>query len=246
MKYMPWLSLFCMAMISCSHLNFEKGNGEITSQKRILEEFTEVHLTGNFEIGLKKGGKEQIVIVTDSNLLEYIDTEVENEVLVVTSSKKIQSREGIKIFITYQELSALKSIGASVINTDGPIVSSRFEMEIPGASLIDVELDVSDLEVMLAGAGSVKLRGNAENQTLSLNGVGNLEAFDLESRSCKVTVSGMGGVEINVKENLQARVNGIGSIKYKGNPQHVDDKVKGLGTIAVAESNRSADEEESI
>jgi hypothetical protein len=70
---------------------------------------------------------------------------------------------------------------------------------------------------------------------ISLNGVGKLEAFDLESETCTVTVSGMGGVEVNVKENLNARVNGVGSIRYQGNPSKVDDRISGLGTIEMAE-----------
>ena len=236
MKYSLWLALVFLLMVSCELINYQKGNGDVISEKRPLENFTEIHFTGNYEIGLKHGGKEQVVIVTDSNLMDYIDTEVHNGVLVVDASKKIHSDHGIKIFVTYLELHKVKSIGASIINTDGPLVSSRFELEMPGAGLIDMEVEVTDLDIMLAGAGSVKLRGQAKNQVISLNGVGKLEAFDLESESCEVTVSGMGGVEINVKENLNARVNGVGSIRYKGNPAHVDDQVKGLGTIQMVET----------
>jgi len=236
MKYSLLLCLFFLIMASCDLINYRKGNGDIISEKRLPENFTEIHFTGNYEIGLKKGLKEQLVIVTDGNLMDYIETEVQNGVLTVDASKRIYSHHGIKIFVTYQELSKVTSVGASIINTDGPLVSSRFELEVPGASLIDMEVEVIELDVMLAGAGSVKLRGQAKNQVISLNGVGKLEAFNLESESCEVTVSGMGGVEVNVKENLNARVNGVGSIRYKGNPTHVDDRVSGLGTIQMAET----------
>lgn len=234
------IALSLLVICGCDFIDYEKGNGDIVSEKRPLEDFSEIQLTGTYEIGLKKGGHQQVVIVTDSNLMEFIDTEVEDGSLIVDFSKKISSEHGIKVYITYSELSKLKSIGASIIKTDGPIVSSLFELEAPGASLIDLEVDVTDLDVMLAGAGSVILKGRAENQTISLNGVGNLQAFDLESQSCKVTVSGMGGVEINVKENLVARVNGVGSIKYKGHPITVDDRVSGLGTINAAEPDEAS------
>ena len=246
MRYSLFTALVLLAMAGCDLVGYEKGNGSIDSEKRLVAEFTDIRLTGNYEIGLKKGPKGQIVIVTDSNLLEYIETEVNNEVLTVENSRKITSEEGIKIYITYQDLHSIKSVGASVIKSESPILTDRFELELPGAGLVDLEVDVRDLEVMLAGAGSMKLKGRADNQSISLNGVGNLEAFDLESQSCEVTVSGMGGVEINVKENLNARVNGVGSIRYRGNPHTVDEKVSGVGSIRADDSEESGSNTESI
>lgn len=235
-----------LLLVSCSIAGIERGNGDITSEKRMLDEFSAIHLTGNFEINLKKGGKEQIVIVTDENLLELIESDIEQDILVIENRKKLQSDNGIKVFITYQSLEKLKSTGASIIQTDGPLVSDRFELEVPGASLIDMEVEVTDLEIMLAGAGAVTLKGRAENQSISMNGVGNLAAFELESQFSEVTVSGMGSVEVNVKENLNARVNGVGSIRYKGNPASVSDRVSGLGTIKIADPDEADQRIESI
>ena len=48
--------------------------------------------------------QEQVVIVTDENLLPYIESSVENGVLVIEDSDRIKSEEGIKIFITYKEV----------------------------------------------------------------------------------------------------------------------------------------------
>lgn len=245
MRY-PLVTFILLWTMACNFIDYEKGNGEISSEKRMLDKFSEIQLTGNYEIGLKKGPKGQLVVVTDSNLLEFIQSEVVNQVLIIESSRKIRSVDGIKIYITYQELAGIKSVGASVIKTENAIVSDRFELEIPGAGIIDMEVDVNDLEVTLTGAGLVKLSGRAVNQSISLNGVGNLEAFDLESHSCKVTVSGMGGAEINVKENLIARVNGIGRISYRGNPHTVNDKISGIGTIRAVEEDDSSDNRETI
>lgn len=246
MKNALLFTLLLIYISGCQLIGIEKGNGQIDSHKRLVAFYNEVRLTGNFEIHLKPGPKSQVVIVTDDNLLDYIQTEVENELLEVTTDKKLQSDHGIKIFLTYEELNKITSIGASIIKTDGQIVSERFELEVPGASLVDLDLDVTDLEVMLAGAGSVKLKGKANNQELSLNGVGHVEAFDLESQWCQVTVSGMGEAEVNVKEILKARVNGVGSISYSGNPEKVDDKVSGLGTIRPRDGAKSEEPSERI
>lgn len=229
------LSLFFL--VSCDSLIHERGNGKIESEKRSVDSFTEVRLEGNYEVGLKHGLKEQVVIVTDENLLQYIDTEVEHGVLIIEDSEKIRSQDGIKIYITYNSLTSLRSAGASVIKSEDKIVSEVFSLEVPGAGVVELEVEVNDLEVVLAGAGLVKLSGSARSQSVSLNGVGSLEAYELESDNCEVSVSGVGGAKVNVKENLNANVNGIGGIKYKGNPKVVNDRVSGIGTIRKADED---------
>ena len=238
--------IFLLSVSSCDFVGYERGNGDVASEKRTVENFHTIRLTGNYEIGLKQGPKEQIIIVTDSNLLEFIDTDTENEVLIVENTKKIKSDAGIKIYITYQQLEGIKSVGASIIRSESPIRSERLELEVPGASLIDLEIDVKDLDITMAGAGSIHLKGQVESQNIALRGVGNLEAFELESLSCQIEVSGMGGAEVNVKENLHARVNGVGSIKYLGNPMTVDDKVSGIGTIQSVDTEEMDQRTESI
>jgi len=245
MRY-PQLIFFVILTTACNIIDFEKGNGEIGSEKRMLSTFSEIQLVGNYEIRLKNGLKGQLVIVTDNNLFEYIQSEVINDVLIIESTKKIHSKDGIKLYITYQQLAVLKSTGASILKTENTIVSDIFELEVPGAGIIDLEVDVNDLEITLAGAGMVKLRGQANNQNISLNGVGSYKAFDLKSNSCTINVRGMGGAEINVKENLNAYVNGVGSIKYRGNPHTVEDKVSGIGTIYADEKDDATDQSKTI
>ena len=124
MRY-PLITFILLWTMACNFIDYEKGNGEISSEKRMLDKFSEIQLTGNYEIGLKKGPKGQLVVVTDSNLLEFIQSEVVNQVLIIESSKKIRSVDGIKIYITYQELAGIKSVGASVIKTDCPLLLPR-------------------------------------------------------------------------------------------------------------------------
>jgi len=234
MRRLLVIILLPLLFLGCDEVVKERGNGKIESEKRVLEGFTEINLAGNYEVGLKHGAQEQVVIVTDENLLPYIESSVENGVLIIEDSERIKSADGIKIFITYDQISKIKSAGASVVKSEDVISSDVFSLMVPGAGLIDLKLDVEDLEVELAGAGLVKLSGRADSQHVTLKGVGSLEAFDLESNTCDVSVSGVGGAEVNVKENLTAVVRGIGGIKYKGDPKSVQDEVSGIGTIKSA------------
>jgi len=106
-----------------------------------------------------------------------------------------------------------------------------------GAGMIDLRIKTEFLKVMLSGAGIVKIAGETNKQELKLAGAGSLKAFDLESKSCKVVVSGLGGAEIYVTEDLDASIEGVGGIEYEGKPLNVRTEINGLGKIKPVDSN---------
>lgn len=103
--------------------------------------------------------------------------------------------------------------------------------------MVDLGLEVTELEVQLAGAGLISLRGKANSQRLELSGAGNLSAFELESKACYIELSGFGSAQIFVTDNLEAEVSGVGNIRFKGDPRNIQREVTGLGDIARVTSN---------
>lgn len=66
-----------------------------------------------------------------------------------------------------------------------------------------------------------------------LNGTGNFYGYLLEVNNCQVDIIGTGNAEVNVKDNLDASIEGSGSIYYKGNP-HIQNSVSGSGKLINA------------
>lgn len=230
MRYFYLLTLFIIT-VSCQDLVHERGNGNIVTDEREVEEFDGLNLRGSYQVFLNQGSRTRLVIETDENLLEYIETEVRGGILYIDNLEKISSKEGTKIYLTFEQLDWLSSAGASTIKTESLLTTESLEVSMPGAGILDLQLEVQDLKIDLAGAGLVKLEGWAQNQEIKMSGIGNLEGYELRSRTCKVTVSGLGNAQVNVSENLTARINGMGGIKYKGSPVSIDEKVSGLGKI---------------
>ena len=237
-----YFSLFTLLIFfsGCQDLVHEKGNGIIVTEDREVEEFDGLNLRGSYQVFLNQGSRSGLVIETDENLLQYIETEVRDKILYIENLEKISSKEGTKIYLTFEQLKELSSAGASTVKSESLLKAQSLEVSMPGAGILDLQLEVQDLEIDLAGAGLVKLEGWAQNQDIKMSGIGNLEGYDLRSRTCEVTVSGVGSAEVNVSENLTARINGMGGIKYQGNPVSVDQKVSGLGKIT------NVDEKEAI
>ncbi len=219
-------------VVRCEFLeDFEKGNGEIVTEKRSTGDFDGLRIAGNFEVILEESEEAFVEINTDENLLDFIDSEVSAGILRITQEKKLISRSTIRIIIYYHDLKEIRAMGAALIKNEDYLRSEDLEIIMEGAGAIDLKIICDKLEVELSGAGVISLAGEVQEQELKLMGAGKLEAFDLDSKDCDVTVGGLGGAEIYVTGKLNAKIEGVGSIKYDGEPIDINTEIKGLGRI---------------
>ena len=221
-----------LLITQCDFLeDFEKGNGEIVTEKRSVDDFDGLRIAGNFEVILEEGDQPNVQVNTDENLLDFIDTEVSAGILRVTQEKKLISKSKIRIIISFQELNEIRAMGAALIKNEDYLRSEDLEIIMEGAGAVDLKIISDKLKVELSGAGVISLAGEVQKQELNLMGAGKLEAFDLDSKECDVSVGGLGGAEIYVTEKLNATIEGVGSIKYDGQPEDINTEIKGLGRI---------------
>ena len=229
------LLAFLLATIpGCDTMIFERGNGETAMQTVMVESFNEIFLNGNYEVFIEEGDESRVVIKTDENLIDLITIDSRKGTLAISNIKRIMGSDGIKIFITYEDLDRLVCGGASSVFSTSPIVEKTFELTMSGAGLIDLELKLEELEVKLSGAGLIRLQGEVGGQDISMTGAGSLEAFELESKECEISISGVGSAEINVSQKLIAKISGMGGIRYKGSPEDIRREVSGIGKIKEA------------
>jgi hypothetical protein len=64
-----------------------------------------------------------------------------------------------------------------------------------------------------------------------VTGVGSVSNGELVSEKCRASVTGVGAAEVNVTQELDASVSGVGKISYEGNPRDVSKSVSGLGAV---------------
>ncbi len=81
------------------------------------------------------------------------------------------------------------------------------------------------------GTGGLNASGKADKGLVRVEGVGGFDGYELKCTDMNVTVSGVGGAKVYASEKLTATLNGVGSIKYKGNPKTKNLNTNGIGNI---------------
>ena len=152
-----------------------------------------------------------------------IDLENVSNVYVETGvSRKV-------VFTAYENI--LPYMDADVIG-DELILRFNEDISVNSDEEIRVDITVPELEkVTLSGVGNFILTGPQQYKLeVELNGVGNVEAFDLKALNGIINIDGTGNVEIDAKEHLSVDIDGMGNVYYKGNPELSVD-INGLGEV---------------
>jgi len=224
-------------LTSCSAQNWGKvkGDGNVITEKRSVGDFDELGVSGSFDVFLVKGKEGDLTIKIEENLLPYLVTEVANGKLKIRwkTGTSINTRKGVEITVAFESINAIGLSGSGDIVGKDVIKSDTFEVAVSGSGDMDLELDVQKMEAAVSGSGDMDLKGTATNFEAAVAGSGDIDGVNLKTEKASLRVSGSGGITITVLNELDAKVSGSGSVKYKGKPSLEDVKVSGSGTVST-------------
>jgi hypothetical protein len=132
----------------------------------------------------------------------------------------LKAQQNIIDVLTYEVVNNTLNIGIkkniSIDNSE----EIKFDITIPAITKIE-----------LTGVGDFLLSGSDQEElTIILTGVGNVHAFNMKAATCDITTTGVGNCEVNVIDNLDVIISGVGNVYYKGKPV-IKATINGLGQL---------------
>lgn len=214
-----------------------KGNGNTVTIERSVGEYDRVALAGWFDVELVDGNEGDLTLTGESNLLEYIKTEVKDGKLVIKQRKGVNLKpsnwkDGILIVVPIENIDGVSLSGSGDIVGKTVLKSDNFKTSISGSGDITLEIEAKSIDASMSGSGDINLSGKATDLEVSVSGSGDIKAYDLEADFVDAQVSGSADIKVTANEMLKARVSGSGDISFKGNPKKIDTKSSGSGNIS--------------
>lgn len=239
MKKLLSLSLVLVLTISCSAQwgNKISGNGNVVTVERNLSDYEGIGISGWFDVDLVAGNEGDITLEGESNLLDYIITEVKNGKLSVKVEKGVNLKpsswkSGIKITIPIESINSIALSGSGDIVGKTTIKTDEFKTAMSGSGDITLDIESESVSATMSGSGDITLSGNTNTFDATVSGSGDIKAYELTAYTVDATVSGSADIKVTAKEKLKARVSGSGDISYRGNPTKLDTKTAGSGDIS--------------
>jgi len=209
-----------------------RGHGDDITSTRSVGNFDKIDMGGEFEVYLKQGPAEDIILEGQENVLADIRTTTNNNELEIEfRSHRVKISEPVRVYITTPNLKALTFSGSNSVRGLTNWNVDDLELKMSGSGSIDLTLIGADeVESSLSGSGEIILGGDANEHNLDISGSGKLKAFDLATKVTTVDISGSGKSDVRAAERLKANISGSGTVRYKGNPG-IESSVSGSGKI---------------
>lgn len=208
----------------------------MTTITRTTSDYDGISCAGQFDYILVAGTEGKITIEGESNLIEYIITEVKNNKLIIKTENHINLKSSnnktIKITIPFKDISSVSLAGSGDLRNKDVITASNLDVSLAGSGDIVLNIKATNTQGSVAGSGDLTLKGSTNKLDANVAGSGDFHGFDLQSNHTDVSVAGSGDAEVVCNESLKARVAGSGDIEYKGKPKTEDTKVAGSGSIS--------------
>lgn len=213
------------------------GNNQVTTENRQINGFTGIEVAGPFKVYLTQGNEFSVRIEAEENLMDYIITKKDGDVLEIKTKRnyRIRSHKDMKLYISAPQYRELRIAGSGGIWSQNKISNaSEIEISIAGSGDVVADIDAPRINAEIAGSGSTILKGTTRDMNAEIAGSGDIRAFDLLSENTKVEIAGSGNVQVFASKQLDVSIAGSGDVAYKGGAQVKQSKA-GSGTVKKAD-----------
>lgn len=213
MKHLQILIISIFMFSSCSKGRLT-ANGDRITDTRLLNEFTNLRISGANRVTVSYGNEYKVVLKGSSNLIPYFKTTLDGKNLNLSYKNANVNYDDIEIFITMPLIKAASLSGSGALAIDGSFAAvNEFELSISGSGDVSVnhELRINKIDINISGSGKVLFQ----------------KAI---AKEADIDISGSGDVHLQVVDYLKARISGSGEVYYKGSP-HLDSKISGSGKL---------------
>lgn len=227
------VALIVVSAASCQfdiNLGQEHGNGNVITEERpVTANFDEVKGSAGLDVFLTKGTENKIVVEADENLMEFIETEIKNGKLHVTSRENIGRSKSKKVHVTYVQLSKVASSSGADVIVNSVLENDYITLDASSGSDLEVEVFAKEVIAETSSGADLIVSGKAVNLQADASSGSDLDAKDLYVVTCKAEASSGSDVTVHVKETLEVKATSGADINYYGEPQ------------VIAQSDRHAD-----
>jgi hypothetical protein len=218
-------------LLSCSFMRPDFPKEDV----RKLNTFTGIGVGVNADVYYTPGNQHEIRIEGDARDVDDLITEVRNGFLQIKYDNWRTRHSKLTIYITSEELDAVKMSGSGHFESEKPISSDEMELAVSGSgNIVFDRLEADEVDVKISGSGSIELvHGNADEMDTRISGSGKLNAEHFVVEEFSAGISGSGNARITAEEDLDVKISGSGKVYYHGSP-HVNSVSSGSGkTISL-------------
>ncbi len=194
-------------------------------------EFSKIYLEGSFRVFLIQDKTCGLMVkTTDEDVFDDLIVRNNDDELKIEMDREWYNYDRINLYITFSDLEKLKIEGGANVKTRGYLDLNKIFVHVEGGAKIELQLKANDIKIAGEGGVLFELDGVADNLEISISGAGHVDADDLKAKDVVFKVEGFGTGSVYATRTLDANIQGVGKVRYKGDPK-VKQYIDGLGSV---------------
>jgi len=202
------------------------GNFSLDNQYG-FRDFNSVEVSGLFTVRIQRGDEFGVDLGTNDKLKERYKVYVDGETLVISyednrdffwNNRFWKDEDEIQIKITLPSLEHLSATGAGKVFFKG-FEETDVEIDLTGAVNGEGNINSDNLNIDITGASFLDLKGEGNFLEATITGASGLRAFGYEVENAVVEAHGASTAKVNVTSTLEMTSGMASSITYEGNPE---------------------------
>ncbi|MFT6502512.1 MAG: hypothetical protein ACJASQ_002639 [Crocinitomicaceae bacterium] len=196
-----------------------KPLGSITTETRSLTGFDALDVSDAIDVEVTfDPNVESVVVEANSNLHQYILTDVVSGRLKVRIKNNVRIKSGatIKIYVSTTFLDAVGISGASRVEFTNELITSFLDLDISGASTFQGGMTVTDFDADASGASDIEIWGSSNTSKMDLSGASKITDEDFVMNDLDIDLSGASRATLTVNGVINISASGASSLDYYG------------------------------
>jgi hypothetical protein len=192
-------------------------------ETRKVDSFTKISFRFGGKLYLTQGSPQKVEVEGPKDLLEELETEVDNGKLIIGREGKwfewnSNNNERVNVYITVPNIEGLSVSGSGDLVGQNTINAENLDLNVSGSGSLFLDVEAKgDVEADVSGSGDIELKGKCRR-------------FDSD-------VSGSGKVDLAlaIAERADFGVSGSGKIYAKGSAPVIEAAISGSGKVLAAD-----------
>jgi len=227
------LVLMIGLLTSCDHDTI-RASDEVSSLEYSIPDYSTVKVSNAFNTYVTfSDTEENIRIEANENLHDRIIVKREGNSLVIRLKKftSVRGNATLNAYIITKDISNFDISGASKITLENLWDTADGRIELSGASNFTGEVVVDRLNLDMGGASSLDIYGKVASLDAELSGSSDIRDFDLAVENAKLEMSGASEANLSISESIDIRASGASSLKFKGDAKITYKRLSGASEI---------------
>ena len=204
-------------LVSCISCRYKSGSGNIITETRKAGPFKAVSISGGFEVELRQAPEVEVIVEADDNLMEYIETKVRREELVIRLDDLNVHDAHLKVFIAAPSVNAIKtSAGAELVVRDILKSGEAVRLKASSGSQIKTTVDAPEVRADASSAGNIEVSGRTKDFYAESSSGSEINAPDLLSENTEADASSGSTIKVHASVKLRGKASSGASVRYRG------------------------------